>query len=61
MLDASFIRDHIDEVKANCANRNLKADVDRVVQLEADRKQLIQETQVIQQRQNEVEIGRAHV
>jgi len=54
MLDASFIRDHINEVKANCANRNLKADVDRVVQLENERKRLVQETQTIQQRQNEI-------
>jgi seryl-tRNA synthetase len=54
MLDAAFIREHLDAVKANCRDRNLKADVDRVVQLDDERKRLVQQTQVIQQRQNEV-------
>src|SRR5581483_8294772 len=54
MLDAAFIRDHFDAVKANCANRNIKADVDRVVQLDDERKRLEQQTQTLQQRQNEV-------
>jgi seryl-tRNA synthetase len=54
MLDAAFIREHLDAVKTNCRHRNVKADVDRVVQLDDERKRLIQQTQVIQQRQNEV-------
>jgi seryl-tRNA synthetase len=54
MLDAAFIREHLDAVKANCKNRNVNADVDRVVQIDDERKHLIQQTQVIQQRQNEV-------
>src|SRR6266487_3958734 len=54
MLDASFIREHLDAVKANCRNRNVKADVDRVVQLDDERKRLAQETQTLQQRQNEL-------
>jgi seryl-tRNA synthetase len=54
MLDAAFIREHLDAVKTNCRNRNVKADVDRVVQLDDERKRLIQQTQAIQQRQNEV-------
>jgi seryl-tRNA synthetase len=54
MLDATFIREHLDEVKTNCRNRNVKADVDRVVHLDDERKRLVQQTQVIQQRQNEV-------
>src|SRR5215475_14621832 len=54
MLDAHFIHEHLDEVKANCANRNVKADVDRVVQLDDERKRLVQEAQVKQQRANEV-------
>src|SRR5207247_2144138 len=52
--DAQFIRDHLDAVKANCKNRNVTADVDRVVQLDDERKRLVHETQVIQQRQNEI-------
>jgi seryl-tRNA synthetase len=54
MLDALFIRDHLEAVKANCRNRNVTADVDRVVQLDDERKRLIQETQTLQQRQNEL-------
>ncbi len=54
MLDAAFIREHLDAVKANCRNRNVKADVERVVRIDDERKRLVQQTQVIQQRQNEV-------
>lgn len=54
MLDAAFIRDNLAAVKANCANRNVAADVDRVVALDDERKRLIQQTQTLQQRQNEV-------
>src|SRR5947209_20395536 len=54
MLDAQFIREHLDEVKANLRHRHVKADVDRVVQLDDERKRLAQQTQQIQQRQNEV-------
>src|SRR4051794_28969954 len=54
MLDPLFIRANLDAVKANCANRGLKADVDRVVSLDDERKRLEQQTQTLQQRQNEV-------
>jgi seryl-tRNA synthetase len=54
MLEASFIRDHLDAVRTNCKNRNVTADLDRIVQLDDDRRQLTHETQLIQQRQNEV-------
>jgi seryl-tRNA synthetase len=54
MLDAQFIREHLDAVKANLRHRNVKADVDRVVRLDDERKRLAQETQTIHQRQNEV-------
>src|SRR5262249_37160446 len=57
MLDAHFIREHLDAVKANCRNRNVKADADRVVQLDDERKRLIQETQTLQQRANEIAKG----
>jgi seryl-tRNA synthetase len=54
MLDPQFIRENLDAVKANCQNRNVTADVDRVVALDDERKKLVHETQVVQQRQNEV-------
>src|SRR3954452_8105884 len=54
MLDAAFIRENLEAVKANCRNRNIKADVDKVVALDDERKRLVQQTQTLQQRQNEV-------
>jgi seryl-tRNA synthetase len=54
MLDANFIRENLEAVKANVRNRKVNADVDRVVQLDDERKRLVQETQTIQQRQNEI-------
>ncbi len=54
MLDASFIREHLEAVKANCRNRNVQADVDRVVALDDERKRLAQQTQQLQERQNKV-------
>jgi seryl-tRNA synthetase len=54
MLDVAFIRDHLEAVKANCKNRNVSADVERIVQLDDRRKSIISETQVLQQRANEI-------
>jgi seryl-tRNA synthetase len=54
MLDAAFIREHLEAVRANCRNRNVKADVDRVIQLDDERKRLIRETDAVKQKQNEV-------
>jgi seryl-tRNA synthetase len=53
MLDVAFIRANLDAVKRNCANRNVTADVDRVIALDDERKRLLTEAQVIQQRANE--------
>src|SRR5262245_6127088 len=54
MLDAQFVRNNLEAVKANCRNRNVTADVDGIVRLDDERKRLAQDTQVVQQRQNEV-------
>src|SRR5262245_41293796 len=54
MLDITYIRDNLDAVKANCANRQVKADVDRVIALDDERKKLVSEAQGHQQRANEV-------
>ncbi len=53
MLDAQFIRDNLDAVKTNCRNRAVPADLDRVVALDDQRKELLQKTQLLQQRRNE--------
>ncbi len=54
MLDAQFIRENLEAVRTNCKNRNVTADVDRVVQLDDERKRLAHATQAIQQKQNEI-------
>src|SRR5262245_33117797 len=54
MLDAAFVRANLDAVKRNCDNRNVTADVDRVVALDDERKRLLTEAQAVQQRANEV-------
>ncbi len=54
MLDTAFIRDNLQAVKDNCVNRGVQADVDRVVALDDERKRLLHELQVNQQRGNEV-------
>jgi seryl-tRNA synthetase len=54
MLDPQLIRAQLDLVKANCRNRNVQADPERVVRLDDERKRLAHETQVLQQRANEI-------
>jgi seryl-tRNA synthetase len=54
MLDVAFVREHLDAVKANCLNRKVRADVDRVVALDEERRRLIKETDEVKHRQNEV-------
>ncbi len=61
MLDRKFIVEHADEVKTNCRNRGIEADVDRLVQLEEQRREKLQEVQELNRRANEVSksIGKA--
>ena len=55
MLDAAFIRDNLEAVKANCKNRlAAHAEVDRVVELDDLRKKLVSETQALQERANQI-------
>jgi seryl-tRNA synthetase len=55
MLDVHVIRANLEAVKANCRNRNVPAaDPDLVVRLDDDRKRLVQEAQVLQQRANDL-------
>ncbi len=54
MLDANFIRDNLDAVKANTRNRNAKADVDAVVRLDAERKAIQKQADETKAKQNEL-------
>lgn len=53
MLDLKYIRDHLEEVKTNIANRNMSADPDRVVALSDERSRLIQQLDELRQARNE--------
>jgi seryl-tRNA synthetase len=54
MLDINVIRQNPEAIKQNCLNRNVQADVDAVVRLDAERSRLITEGQGLQQRANEI-------
>ncbi|MDB5311876.1 MAG: serS [Gemmataceae bacterium] len=58
MLDAAFIRDNIEAVKANCTNRNVPTfPVDRAVTFDDARKRLVQQRSETAARQNEISKG----
>jgi seryl-tRNA synthetase len=57
MLDPAFIRDHLEAVKANCRNRNVKAEPDRVVQLDQERRLHEQQLQELRREANEIAKG----
>ncbi len=54
MLDAAFIRDNLEAVRANCANRDVKADVDAVVRLDDERKRLQRQYDELKGQQNQL-------
>lgn len=61
MLDRKFIIDHADRVKQNCARRGAKADVDRFVALDGQRRDLQVQVETLNRQANEVakSIGKA--
>lgn len=54
MLDPNYIRTNLEAVVANCRNRNVKADPTAVVRLDDERKRLVHEAQLLQQRANAI-------
>src|SRR5512136_696366 len=54
MLDPTFVRDHVDEVRAGLKNRVLDADalLDDLMELEARRRRLIPELEELKRQQN---------
>ena len=61
MLDRKFIAENAEEVKQNCVNRGVEADIDRFVELEDMRKTMQAEADQLNRRANEVSksIGKA--
>lgn len=54
MLDIKFIREHVEAVKENIKNRHAKADVDRFVALDAERREVLQKVEVLKSQRNKV-------
>ncbi len=60
MLDINFIRQHPDEVRAALALRRAEADLEGVLALDRERRELLQQTETLKSERNRVskEIGR---
>ncbi len=54
MLDIKYIRQNPEAVKANCRNRNIQADVDRVLELDSKRRDLQFRTDNLRRRMKEL-------
>ncbi|MEZ5942790.1 MAG: serine--tRNA ligase [Planctomycetaceae bacterium] len=54
MLDLQYICDHQDEVEANCQNRGVKVDLNRLIELANERRSLITDVGELRREQNEV-------
>lgn len=54
MLDRKFILEHADLVKANCADRGVRCDLDRLIELEQLRRRQLHQVEELNRRANEV-------
>jgi len=54
MLDINFIRENPDIVKNACENKNIKVDVDNLLELDKQKRQLMQETETLKAEQNKI-------
>ncbi|MCP4567179.1 MAG: serine--tRNA ligase, partial [FCB group bacterium] len=52
MLDIKFIRENPELVKKACLDKNDKADIDRIIELDADRRRLLTDTEALRAEQN---------
>ncbi|MFA5925720.1 MAG: serine--tRNA ligase [Parcubacteria group bacterium] len=54
MLDIKYIRENKDAVKKNCELRNIACDVDRILELDGERKDLIEKIEGFRKGKNEI-------
>lgn len=54
MLDIKFIRENPDKVKESCQKRQVKVGIDRVLELDEQRRKLIQEIEVLKSKKNKL-------
>ncbi|MFA9288777.1 MAG: serine--tRNA ligase [Weeksellaceae bacterium] len=53
MLDIAYIRDNADKVKTAAKNKNREVDIDGILRLDEERRQLIQQTEKLRQERNQ--------
>jgi len=54
MLDIKFIREHEDEVKKNCQNRDVKCDINQLMNLDRSRLELIKKIEDLRNEKNKL-------
>ena len=54
MLDIKFIRENPDKVKKSCQKKQVKCDIDRVLELDKKRRQILQEIEGLKAEQNRI-------
>lgn len=54
MLDLRFIRENLDRVRENCERRHVRIDLDRLVELDETRRQLIADQQQVREQRNQL-------
>ncbi len=61
MLDRKYIVENVEQVEQNCVDRGITADVKRLVTLETERREMLQQVQELNRKANEVSksIGKA--
>ncbi len=58
MLDIDYIREHTDEVIANCKNRNISVNLDELVRLDKERRAKVSEIDALRAQRNEGSKGK---
>ncbi len=53
MLDIKYIKDNVEEIKQNIKNRFVKADVDKLLEIYAQRNEIITKADALRQKRNE--------
>lgn len=54
MLDRKFIVENAELIRTNCTNRGVKCDLDRLLELEASRRQVLAQVEQLNRQANEV-------
>ncbi len=54
MLDLKYIREHVEAVRKNCADRGVIVDIDRLVELDRQYRERLQALEDVRRRQNEI-------